>query len=192
MTVFDFLFCCGARKDKLPPSRPGSPTVETVSLLHPRQNGSILSSEGGMSPVGYGAVVIEGGGERLTEEQRERIKTIGREVGTYMLPIESMPPRSHLSISRASTTPLSTSSTRSSPSSSDIFSPIMMGHVPEPSNRIGGEKTPRAEQNVLGSGEENGVIRKTLFAGGAPLTLGGRRTSGRGKTRGKAKVKGKR
>lgn len=100
----------------------------------------------------------------------------------YMLPIQSLPPRPHLSMSRTSTIPRSLSSGPSSRPSSPSFA--QSGDKEQSS--------PLEEAKTLGGDEKDGdVVRKTLFANGTPLNLGARKTSGGGKGRGKAKSKSK-
>ncbi|KIR68018.1 hypothetical protein I312_104868 [Cryptococcus bacillisporus CA1280] len=171
MGFFDYIPCCGPRKGKAPSST--SPTRENNPLLLPiTHEESIISADG---PQGYGST------ERLTDEQRVRIETIGRETGTYMLPIQSLPPRSHLSMSRTSTIPRSLSS---GPSSRPSSPPLAQSGDQD-------QSSPLEETKILDGDEKHGdVVRKTLFANGTPMNLGARKTSA-GKGRGKAKSKSK-
>ncbi|WVW84296.1 hypothetical protein I302_106327 [Kwoniella bestiolae CBS 10118] len=167
MGLFDFLPCCGPRKEK---KNDGDAVQESASLLPPAREESIISADG-LGTGNYGA--IEQG---LTDEQRLRIEAIGREVGGQMLPIQSLPPghsqRASPSLSRHNAHDPAPSSRDSSRPSSP--SPLR----PETSPPDGIMQTPEKD------GEE-GVVRKQLFAGG----MSNRKISGRGKgkTRGKGR-----
>ncbi|WVQ81836.1 hypothetical protein IAT38_003963 [Cryptococcus sp. DSM 104549] len=164
-----FSACCGPRKGKSPVS---APAPETSSLLPPRtREESIISSDGATGS--YGAT------ERLTDEQKLRIETIGREAGTYMLPIQSLPRHAYTSISRGSVTnPQSLSSASSS-------------RPPSPSPVRGHATSPGALPHGEGEEKDDGVVRKQLFVGGGGMGLGTRKTSGGGGKRKKGKGKGK-
>ncbi|WWC88973.1 uncharacterized protein L201_003888 [Kwoniella dendrophila CBS 6074] len=178
MGLFDFLPCCGPRKEKL---KDIENNQEAASLLPPQREESIISADG--LTGGYGATE-----QGLTDDQRLRIEAIGRQVGGHMLPIHSLPPgqrttspslsknnsTSHNNVRPSSPNPNSRESSRpSSPS------PLR----PETSPPDGIMQTPEKEENQ----DDDGVVRKTLFAGGSGA--GSRRTSGRGK--GKSRGKGR-
>ncbi|WVR06731.1 hypothetical protein IAU60_003765 [Kwoniella sp. DSM 27419] len=164
MGIFDFLPCCGPRKEKI---KDVEQSPETTSLLPPPREESILSADG--LGGGYGATNEQG----LTDEQRLRIEAIGREVGNHMLPIHSLPPGQRtspsLSRDRSARAPSPGShSAASSPSRPSSPSPMRPETSP-PGGMM--QSTERGEV-------EDDVVRKTLFAGGGGMRKG---PAGRGK-----------
>ncbi|WVQ72077.1 hypothetical protein IAR50_001622 [Cryptococcus sp. DSM 104548] len=212
MGFFDFLPCCGPRPGKSPASPLSRETTRLLRPSGPAREGSFLTASdqglslsltlsGGNSGGGavYGATGT--GSERLTEEQLKKIQAIRESTQGYMLPVQSMPPRSHLSMSRTSTThthpsSLSLSSNTPSPLSSR---PSSRPSSPAPTSSHT-MRSPEASpleplKSLPGSPEEEGekgddVVRKQLFMGNTPMGRRGRKGSGGGKTRGK-KGKGK-
>ncbi|WWD16967.1 hypothetical protein CI109_101401 [Kwoniella shandongensis] len=177
MGFFDFLPCCGPRKEKVKDLESGH--AETSTLLPPAvREESIISADG--LTGGYGATTEQG----LTEEQRTRIEAIGREVGNHMLPIHSLPPgqRSSPSLSKRSTSMVRAPSTSSQSSSRP---PSPSPHRPETSPPDGSIQSPDRQRS---QDEDDGVVRKQLFVGGGGG--GARKTSGRG-GRGKGRGKGR-
>ncbi|WWD03199.1 hypothetical protein V865_001247 [Kwoniella europaea PYCC6329] len=167
MGLFDFLPCCGPRKDKVRDVE--SQTQENSTLLPPpAREESIISADGLVG--NYGATE-----QGLTDEQRMRIEAIGREVGNHMLPIHSLPPGSNLQIQRSSPSlPKPNGGAPSSRDSSRPSSPSPMRPDTTPPDGI-----LRSPDRPEREGADDGVVRKMLFAGGGNMT--GRKVSSRGK-----------
>ncbi|WVF71112.1 hypothetical protein IAT40_005909 [Kwoniella sp. CBS 6097] len=197
MGIFDFLPCCGPRKDKV---KDVESTAEAANLLPPAREESIISADG----VGVGLTGGYGSTEQgLTDEQRLRIEAIGRQVGNHMLPIHSIPPaqrsspslskhshsQSHraLSPSQSRSRSTSVSAEGSIESSSRPSSPSPMRNRPD-SSPAGMNLAADGTGNRDGRDEDDGVVRKTLFAGGGGgggNGGGGRKVSSRGGRGGK-------
>ncbi|WWC62239.1 uncharacterized protein I303_104835 [Kwoniella dejecticola CBS 10117] len=171
MRLLGFLPCCGHRKDKV---KDDENAQEGAALLPPQREESIISADG--LSGNYGAT-----DQGLTDEQRLRIEAIGRQVGGHMLPINALPPgpgKNSPSLNRNTARAPSPSATSHSRESSRPSSPSPLR--PETSPPDGVLRSPEKE--------DDGVVRKTLFAGGGGGTSN-RKTSGRGKgkTRGKGR-----
>ncbi|OCF60841.1 hypothetical protein L486_00482 [Kwoniella mangroviensis CBS 10435] len=154
MGLLDFLPCCGPRKDKVRDVE--SQTQENSTLLPPpAREESIISADGLVGS--YGATE-----QGLTDEQRMRIEAIGREVG-------------NLQIQRSSPSlPKPNGGAPSSRDSSRPSSPSPMRPDTTPPDGV-----LRSPDRPGGEGADDGVVRKTLFAGGGNMT--GRKVSSRGK-----------
>ncbi|ODO11123.1 hypothetical protein I350_01726 [Cryptococcus amylolentus CBS 6273] len=215
MGFFDFLPCCGPRPGKS--SSPLSLSRETTTLLPPSgpgREGSFLTtsdpglsltltlSGGAASGGGGGVYGATTGGERLTEEQLKKIQAIRESTQGYMLPVQSMPPRSHLSMSRTSTAHTHLSSLSSSSPSPSLSSSRPSSRPSSPaalSSRTvrSPEASPYQPTGSLPGSPEGGegekgddVVRKQLFMGNTPMGRGGRKPSGGAKAKAK-KGKGK-
>ncbi|CAK9785208.1 hypothetical protein CC85DRAFT_327131 [Cutaneotrichosporon oleaginosum] len=145
MGFFDFLPCCGRRKDDAP--------SETDPLVAPFREGSITSQDA------YGAVSMSASTTMdgshaptgtLSASAKERIDKIGREVGGNMLSINTSS-RSHLRMRPPSPTDSASSSRPPTPS-------------PARDAGEGSVLSPAEDE----SSEAGDVVHKTLFAGGAP------------------------
>ncbi|WVQ80156.1 hypothetical protein IAT38_002261 [Cryptococcus sp. DSM 104549] len=176
MGFFDFLPCCGPRKEKV-----SEPAPETASLLPPPRAESVVSADSFAGNGNYGAAA-ETQGARLTKEQQDRLEAIGREAGSHMLAVQNSSP------SQPRTATLQRTRSHSSLSSSRPPSPSP--HRPD-SSPPGGAMQPSPSPAALAPPEDDGVVRKNLFVGGGPgQGQGNRKASGNGK-RGKGKGKGK-
>ncbi|WWC69856.1 uncharacterized protein I206_103799 [Kwoniella pini CBS 10737] len=175
MGLFDFLPCCGPRKDKIKDVENGG---ENASLLAPQREESIISSDGLIGNGNYGSTE-----QGLTDEQRQRIEAIGRQIGGHMLPINSLPPNQIIKTSPSiNKNSIKTNSRESSRPSSP--SPLRPDTSPSDGILRSPNKGEQQEEE-----DDDGVIRKTLFAGGGGGGGGtnNRKISGRGK----GKIRGK-
>ncbi|GMK59668.1 hypothetical protein CspeluHIS016_0802740 [Cutaneotrichosporon spelunceum] len=148
MGFFDFLPCCGRRKDDVP--------SETDPLVAPFRPSSISSQDAYGSVSMSASATLDGSHAptgTLSASVKDRIDKIGREVGANMLSINTTS-RSQLRPRALSPTDSASSSRPETPSPAQ----------PEPEEGI---LSPPPEDDSASS-EGGDVLHKTLFAGGAP------------------------
>ncbi|BEJ10704.1 hypothetical protein CspHIS471_0101260 [Cutaneotrichosporon sp. HIS471] len=148
MGFFNFLPCCGRRKDDAP--------SETDPLVAPFREGSITSQDAYGSMSMSASATLDGSHVptgTLSASAKDRIDKIGREVGANMLSINTSS-RSQLRMRPPSPTDSASSSRPPTPSPAR----------PDPE---GGIMSPPPEEDSTNS-EGGDVLHKTLFAGGAP------------------------